>query len=588
MNNIIKGIAVALGCFWMASCSEMGFGDSFLGNQPESSGATTAEMFSSKANADKVLTKAYTGLLYGLPAGGDYRMGGNILEAITDLCQSFRDNINDGPLKLYYNGSLSPNNIPGSAAYVYGGKSDWTTIRYAWLYIENVEKVPDMSVSDKNERIAEAKTLIALSYFRMMRYVGGVSWLDHSVDINETMDFPRITFDQTIKNIVALLNEAIPHLQWKQRDPNDDGRMTMAGAMALKFQVLQWAASPTFNSDKKWHPEANEYTCYGNYSKDRWTEAENAGTAFFSEVTKRGGYSLIQPDAETHKARRLAYRKAYYDRGGTEILISTRKGYGAETHDDFIDQRFYSGPTLNYVNMFSWADGSDFPEDFDWKKPSKQPFFTYSEADGMVPTRDPRLYENVACPGDIYCNGTTAPVYTNHPSYNNGTGFLTMKFILQEWSDRNNRPVHWSYLRLAEMMLGYAEVLNETHGGPTEEAYRMVNDVRARVGLSPLPEKLSQKQFLEAILKERALELGFEEVRWFDLVRRDCQQDFTKPLYGLRTKGNDLNYPTAFTFEKFTLDRRYWANNWDTKWYLTPIPQNEINKKYGMTQNPGW
>lgn len=587
MNNIIKGIGLIVGCFWIASCTEMSFGDSFLGNQPESSGATTEEMFSSKANSDKVLTKAYTGLLYGLPAGGDFRLGGNILESITDLCQSSRDNINDGPLKLYYNGSLSPNNIPASAAYVYGGKSDWTTIRYAWFYIENADKVPDISPSDKNERIAEAKMLIALSYFRMMRYVGGVTWLDHSIDINEAMNFPRITFAQTVDNVVALLDQAIPSLKWKQ-EAIEDGRMTKAGAMALKFQVLQWAASPAFNSDKKWHPAADEYTCYGNYSIDRWTKAEQAGAAFFAEVKKQGAYQLIQPTSATHRDRRLAYRKAYFDRGGTEVLISIRKGYDEWTHGNFIDERPYTGPTLNFADMFPWADGSDFPEDFDWKKPAIQPFFTYSETEGMVPTRDPRLYENVACPGDTYCNGTTAPVYTNHANYKNGTGFLIMKYILQESSDRSNRPVQWSYLRLAEAMLGYAEVLNETHNGPTVEAYQLVNDVRARVGLSNLPLNLGKAQFLEAILKERAMELGFEEVRWFDLVRRDRQQDFTKQLYGLRSRGNDLNHPTSFTFEKVKLDTRYWVNSWDTKWYLTPIPQNEINKKYGMTQNPGW
>lgn len=587
MNNILKGIGLTVGCFWIASCAEMSFGNKFLGDQPESSGATTEEMFSSKANSEKVLTKAYTGLLYGLPVGSDYRLGGNILESITDLCQSSRDNINDGPLKLYYNGSLSPNNIPASAAYVYGGKSDWTTIRYAWLYLENVDKVPDISASDKNQRVAEAKMLIALSYFRMMRYVGGVTWLDHSIDINEAMNFPRITFAQTVENVVGLLDQAIPSLKWKQ-EATDDGRMTKAGAMALKFQVLQWAASPAFNSDKKWHPAADEYTCYGNYSIERWKKAEQAGAAFFAEIKKQGSYQLIQPTSATHRNRRLAYRKAYYDRGGTEVLISIRKGYDEWTHGNFLDERPYTGPTLNYADMFPWEDGSDFPEDFDWKKPATEPFFTYSEADGMVPTRDPRLYENVACPGDIYCNGTTAPVYTNHASYKNGTGFLIMKYILQESSDRSNRPVQWSYLRLAEAMLGYAEVINEANNGPTLEAYQMVNNVRARVGLSHLPENLGKAQFLEAVLKERAMELGFEEVRWFDLVRRDRQQDFTKQLYGLRSKGNDLNHPTSFTFEKVKLDSRYWMNNWDTKWYLTPIPQNEINKKYGMTQNPGW
>ena len=84
MNRIIKGLGIALGCVLIASsCSEISFGDKFLGDQPESSGATTEEMFSSKINAEKVLTKAYTGLPYGLPTGSDYKLGVNILESIT-------------------------------------------------------------------------------------------------------------------------------------------------------------------------------------------------------------------------------------------------------------------------------------------------------------------------------------------------------------------------------------------------------------------------------------------------------------------------------------------------------------------------
>ncbi len=89
MNSILKGF-MALGCLLMASsCSEISFGDKFLGNQPESSGATTKEMFSSRINAEKVLTKAYTGLPYGLPTTSDWKLGVNILESLTDLCYSF-------------------------------------------------------------------------------------------------------------------------------------------------------------------------------------------------------------------------------------------------------------------------------------------------------------------------------------------------------------------------------------------------------------------------------------------------------------------------------------------------------------------
>ena len=586
MKRLAHIILAALSFAAIVSCSEISFGDSFLGDQPESSGATTEQMFSSPTEAEKVLNRAYLALPYGIPTSINNKLGVNILESLTDLSQSFRDNISDGPMKYYYNGALSANSVNGSAAYCFGSETDWTAIRYAWLFIENADRVPGYDNAEKQRRIAEAKVIIALSYFEMLRYVGGVTWLDHAVDVNEPMRFPRISFAQTVENIVALLDEAIPALVWKE-DEIQDGRMTRAGAMALKFKVLQWAASPAFNSDRLWHPQADEYTCYGNYSAERWTAARNAAKAFFDEVASRGEYSLIQPEEATHEARRLAYRKAYYDRGGSEILISCRHGYQATTHSSFIDQRYYSGPTLNYVDMFPWEDGTDFPADFDWKHPSRQPFFNY-DGSNMVPTRDPRLYENVACPGDIYCDGTAAPVYSNHPSFKDGSGFLVMKFVLQEAKDRNNRPVQWPYLRLAEIMLDYAEVINETDGRPDDTAYRMVNDVRARVGLGPLPAGLGKDAFREAVLREKALELGFEEVRWFDLVRHDRQNDFTKTLYGLRSKGNDLNNPTEFTFEKITLSGRYWQSNWDTRWYLAPIPQNEINKDYGMTQNPGW
>ena len=364
MNRIIKGLGIALGCVLIASsCSEISFGDKFLGDQPESSGATTEEMFSSKINAEKVLTKAYTGLPYGLPTGSDYKLGVNILESITDLCYSFRDNISDGPVKLYYNGALSANNVPKNSAYRYGSKSDWTTIRYAWLYIENVEKVPDMTASEKSERIAEAKVLISLCYFEMLRYVGGVTWLDHYVDVNETMNFPRITFAETVEKIVGLLNEAInSNLAWKA-EKADDGRMTLAGAMALKFKVLQWAASPTFNSNTKWHPEADEYTCYGNYSDQRWKDAAEAGAAFYGlpysenaheTALIRWGNSLAEFDWDFLTPRRFLPRMAVMDLDGDgkdELIVLTYvgSGTGVSIYDLHVLEKNPDGTLTDYA-----------------------------------------------------------------------------------------------------------------------------------------------------------------------------------------------------------------------------------------------
>ena len=158
MKNIIKLLSICLVC-GVCSCSDLTFGDKFLGSQPESSGAVLDSMFSSKVNADKVLTSAYTYLPYGLPTGAapNNKLGVNLLEAISDLYQSFRNNASDGPTNLYYNGLLSANNsLANAEAYRYGSESQYNAIRYAWIYIENVAKVPDMTEDERNERIAEA------------------------------------------------------------------------------------------------------------------------------------------------------------------------------------------------------------------------------------------------------------------------------------------------------------------------------------------------------------------------------------------------------------------------------------------------
>ena len=46
-----------------------------------------------------------------------------------------------------------------------------------------------------------------------------------------------------------------------------------------------------------------------------------------------------------------------------------------------------------------------------------------------------------------------------------------------------------------------------------------------------------------------------------------------------------------FEYEKFELNnptRYWWTNGFDPKWYLSPFPSTEVNKGYGLVQNPGW
>ena len=624
MKKLFNILTVALLIAGLAACESLKLGDEGLSKAPETAGATIDPLFASLKDADKVLASAYYYLPYGLISDFDSKMGRDIVESITDHFVSNKHSEGDGPNDLYYTGALGAN-ISGDAAggetYRFGSEKDYTAIRYAWFFLENADNIPSADSYELERKKAEAKMCIAIAYANMVRYVGGVPIIDHSIKTDEEMNFPRNTFKETIDYIVQLCDEAAPKLPWYIASKAEDGRLTKAAALGLKLRILCFAASPTFNSDTPWHASAGDwesmgkYVRYGEkYDKGLWDKAKAAANEFMTALANEGYYGLVQAEPTGVDATgapvarpvdyRLAYRKSYRDRGTIETIISVRKSNSTSYHNSNMDLQddFGCGGTLNWVNRFPYADGTPVPEDFNWSNPpsgDRAPFFMPDPNGDVIvdtkpvatETRDPRLYENLCVPGDVWKNSNVGPNYVNakSPSFQDGnTGFLQMKFIYQTDNDRNVPP-HWCLMRFAEVLLNAAEAYNEADGGPSPEAYQWVNAVRARVGLPGLAEGMSKEQFRDAIILERDLEFGFEEVRWFDMVRWGLKDAFTTKLKALEVTGNKQKNATSFTFTvKDAYPPRVWYNTWDTKWYLAPIPAVEINKAYGMTQNPGW
>jgi hypothetical protein len=73
-------------------------------------------------------------------------------------------------------------------------------------------------------------------------------------------------------------------------------------------------------------------------------------------------------------------------------------------------------------------------------------------------------------------------------------------------------------------LLIHAEAENELND-PTAKAYKSLNRVRRRAGLSDLPTGLTKDQFREAVYLDRRLEVVFEYQRWFDLIRQKTVQE---------------------------------------------------------------
>lgn len=85
----------------------------------------------------------------------------------------------------------------------------------------------------------------------------------------------------------------------------------------------------------------------------------------------------------------------------------------------------------------------------------------------------------------------------------------------------NETSADFPVLRCAEVMLLYAEALNETTVTPTQEAFDALNAVRSNAGLpaKSIAELSTKEAFRKAVYQERRLELALECDRWFDLVR---------------------------------------------------------------------
>ena len=265
-------------------------------------------------------------------------------------------------------------------------------------------------------------------------------------------------------------------------------------------------------------------------------------------------------------------------------------------------------------------------------------------------SRDPRLYENATVTGtpglltlqstdgkatgnikELWVGGQDAGTCVKDPANSTvtesltsycPTGFGAYKYVLNRdewWRDPN---MHWNALTIPDMILMYAECLAECDR--LDEAITQVDKIRSRVGLkgivscnSALDLRNNKANLIEEILRERACELGMTNARYIDMIRRKRTDWMTKKLHGLATFrmiknaqnkwvrrnapwfGDDKNSgqvePARFEYEIFPLTQGYRVF-WDMdrnsmelkKWLMMPFPQDEVNKGYGLIQNPGW
>jgi len=392
-----------------------------------------------------------------------------------------------------------------------------------------------------------------------------------------------------------------------------------------------------------------EHVWFGKEDPTLWNRCLQACEDFFKDNEANGNYyQLIQPVTQDEAGYRMAFRNAYryrndennheklFDAHPTQWMSSsgvdgviTNNGWGWGWNGFAIDGVRQGGavPTNELMECFGMADGTNFPYE-DIYGPGSNP-----TGIDMFADRDPRLYETMAVPRqsfpsdvvgdyngfkyiDTWVDGAMANDAGNFGSLADDahTGYRKFKWFLDYSGGKmDDKFIGVSYIRLAEMYLIYAEALAET--GDFKGALDQLHVVRSRVGLGRLEDKnpelnlLSNKEnLINEILRERNCEIGAEcGDRVYDMIRRKREDLFTKTLHeikiyrldasGNRLEGGDQRWNPndpwpKFEYEKTAIQigaRRWWEpGGWSNKWYLDPVSRIEIQKGYGLTQNPGW
>ncbi len=475
-----------------------------------SSAITASQFYKTQSDAVAAVNAVYT-VLNSDPAG-DFPMYGRQLNLMTD---NATDNQNFSPSNTNpdVRAMSTATYVSSNGRILKNWQQHYYGINRANIAIDDLSAMPAavFTTSGLQTRlIGEARFIRGLLYFNLVRLFGPVPLILHnpsSVDIT-SLQVPRASTDSVYAQIIADLTYgfALPSAY----SGADVGRVTSGAAHALLAKVYIYR--------RDWADASAELL-----------KVLTAGT--FSGATGSYGYGLFANYGD-------AFAKA--TKNGVEHIFSVQyaTSLGEANAINDLSQSFTSFNTGTYP--------IDIPSD--------------SSVSGLFASSDTR--KAVTFYTFVYNAATGASVVFNNPY----TPYFN-KFVDYSVTPLNNQTVsgvNYPVIRYADVLLSYAEVLNELNGGPSADAYTAINLVRFRAHVPALTAGLGVGDFRDSVFLERRKEFIQEGQRWFDLVRQGVN---------------------VYLAAQHKIAAHASAAAQDT---LFPIPLTEIQLDPLLTQNSGW
>ena len=572
----------------LSSCEDM-FGG-FLDKQP-SNELTEEQVFSEWKTTMQFHFDTYNFLRHGA-----CRINSSWMDAATDLAET---SYASGGVRTSFNiGNYYANS--GASELVDTWELYYRGIRKCNMILERIDNVPKATddsqekyETDKKNYKAEAHFLRAYFYWEMFLRYGPVPIVKEVLDPDGDL-LRNYTTRPTLKEFVVdfvleELKQCESGLMDKETSAGagNQGRINQPMARALYSRIMLYMASERFS-------QASGIT---------WSQAATAAKGFID--TYGALYGLYTTDTDVVTRYTNAILKNAHDGKNNEVIFwrnDLRIDFGFIYNDTPVGEGGNGGlcPSQNLVDMYDMANGtSPFSRYDDTGAPvySIANMPTFNAASGYNDNdpyngRDPRLKATVLYNGVKWGNGTinVLPGQRDNPVGNANatpTGYYVRKYIPENILDDNHTGINyrnWIIIRYAEILLNYAEALNESGEGTREEVLNILQPIRDRAGITAkltaridLQTKEERRNFIR---KERTVELAFEDHRAWDVRRWNVAEEaLARPIYGMSiTQSNG-----SLVYTRKVSQKRVFTE----KMYLYPIPEGEVWKT-SIDNNPGW
>lgn len=427
------------------------------------------------------------------------------------------------------NGTLAANDIRYVATKYQGanmGDNRYFDVARCNSAIKFIPQGTVLSPLAKRKFLGQYFVLRSMVYMGLAKQYGGMPLVLEPQDPSNITVSGRASARQMFQQVISDLDSAMIYLDgitWV--DATERGKLDKTAAAALRAKAYLYWASPQFNPGE---------------DAARWQDAFNAAKVAY-DLAIANGKQLLSNYGAIFQTEGSANTEALIVRSYSSTVA--KRGHGVEARSRPLTEGgspsdiYYASQWL--LNAYTMADGTPITE----ATSGYNPILFWKD-------RDPRFEATIAYNGGTWklsgMNGRKQWTYANAIGETGNRGVYCKKFTSPDLAkasvpysnDFGGSGMDWIELRLAELMLDYAEAANEV--GNTSVAKDMVRQLRMRAKMTEgandygLGLATSKTAMRDLILNERMVELSFEGKRNDDLRRTRRFHLLSGQLLGLQ------------------------------------------------------